>query len=91
MKSISYAFFVTEIEYPELQAACPGDFQFTYAEFCARVNQSIQEMANTVAVEKVYVRVDEFLAWCADANIKPNNIGRAKYATAIGNPWSIPE
>lgn len=91
MKTISYAFFVTEVEYPGLQAACPRDFPFSYVEFCTRVNQNIQEMAESVAVEKVYVNVDEFLAWCADANIKPNNISRARYAIVIGNPWGAHE
>jgi hypothetical protein len=87
VKAISYAFFVSEAEYPKLQAACPGDFPFTYAEFCARVDRSIKETADTVSVEKVYVSVDRFLAWCAEANAKPNNISRARYAAAIGYPW----
>ena len=86
MKSISYAFFVSEAEYPRLQAACPGDFPFPYAQFCARVDQNIRETADTVAVEKVYVSVDQFLAWCAKANVLPSNISRAKYAIAIGDP-----
>jgi hypothetical protein len=89
MKAISYAFFVTESEYPKLQAACPGDFPFTYAQFCARVDQSIQDTADTVAVEKVYASVDKFLAWCAEAKVKPNNLSRARYAVVIGHPQSI--
>ncbi|MDP1717566.1 MAG: hypothetical protein Q8L40_05775 [Burkholderiales bacterium] len=88
MKTISYAFFVTEAEYPSLQAACPGDFPPSYAEFCASVDRSIREMADTVALEKVYVRVDEFLAWCAEASLRPNNISRTRYAIVIGNPWA---
>ena len=88
MKAISYAFFVSETEYPKLQAACPGDFPFSYAEFCARVDRSIQEgTADNVVVEKVYVSVERFLAWCAEANVKPGNISRARYATVIGYPW----
>lgn len=87
MKTISYAFFVTEAEYPSLLTACPGDFPPTYEEFCVRVERSIREMADTVALEKVYVRVDEFLAWCAEANLRPNNISRTRYAIMIGNPW----
>ena len=86
MKAISYAFFVTEAEYPKLQAACPGDFPFTYAQFCARVDQSIQDAADTVAVEKVYASVDKFLAWCAEAKVQPNNLSRARYAVLIGHP-----
>ncbi len=89
MKTISYAFFVSEAEYPRLQAACPGDFQITYAQFCARVDQNIREAADTVAVEKVYVSVDKFLAWCAKAKVPPNNLSRAKYAIAIGDPRNI--
>jgi hypothetical protein len=85
-KAISYAFFVTAAEYPKLQAACPGDFPFTYAQFCARVDQSVQDSADTVAVEKVYASVDKFLAWCAEAKVQPTNLSRARYAVAIGRP-----
>jgi len=90
MKTISYAFFVTEAEYPRLQAACPGDFPYTYAEFCARVDKNIRDAADTVAIEKVYVRVDQFLAWCAEAKVQPNNFSRARYAIAIGDPRNFP-
>jgi hypothetical protein len=86
MKSISYVFFVSEAEYPRLQAACPEDFKITYAQFCARVDQNIREAAATVAVEKVYVSVDKFLAWCAREKVRPNNLSRARYAVAIGDP-----
>jgi hypothetical protein len=89
MKTISYAFFVTEAEYPKLQAACPGDFPYTYAEFCARVDRGIRDAADTVSTEKVYVIVDKFLAWCAEANVRPNNISRARYAIAIGDPRNV--
>jgi hypothetical protein len=87
MKAVSYAFFVSAAQYPRLQAACPGDFPFDYAEFCAGVDRSIQEAASTVAIEKVYVSVDRFLAWCAENNARPNNISRARYAALIGYPW----
>ena len=86
MKDISYAFFVTEAEYPKLQAACPGNFPFTYAQFSARVDQSVKDAAETVAVEKVYASVDKFLAWCAEARVPPNNLSRARYAVVIGHP-----
>lgn len=86
-KAVSYTFFVSAAEYPKLQAACPGDFPFDYAEFCAGVDRSIQEAAGTVAIEKVYVSVDKFLAWCAEANVRPNNISRARYAALTGYPW----
>ena len=88
MKAISYAFFVTEAEYPKLQAACPGDFPFTYAQFRARVDRGILDSADTVAVEKVYASVDKFLAWCAEAKVQPNNLSRARYAVVIGHPQS---
>jgi hypothetical protein len=87
MKTVSYAFFVSEAEYPKLQAACPEEFPFAYAEFCARVARSIQEAADTAAVERVYVSVDKFLAWCAEANVRPSNVSRARYAAVIGFPW----
>jgi hypothetical protein len=88
VKAISYTFFVLETEYPKLQAGCPGDFPFDYAEFCARVDRSIRDAATeNVVVEKVYVSVEKFLAWCAEAGVQPGNISRARYAAVIGYPW----
>jgi hypothetical protein len=88
VKTISYTFFVSATEYPKLQAACPEEFPFDYAEFCARVERSIRDAAaGNVVVEKVYVSVEKFLAWCAEAGVQPGNISRARYATAIGYPW----
>ncbi len=88
MKAISYAFFVSETEYSKLQAACPGDFPFSYADFCARVDRNIKEAAaDYVVVEKVYVSVEKFLAWCSETNVSPSNLSRARYATLIGFPW----
>jgi hypothetical protein len=86
-KAISYTFFVAEAEYPRLQEACPGDFPYSYAEYCARIDAAIKETADTVAIEKVYVSVEKFLAWCAEANVRPSNISRARYAAAMGYPW----
>jgi hypothetical protein len=88
MKQISYAFFVSATEYPKLQAACPEDFPFSYEEFSARVDRSITDAAaEHVVVEKVYVSVDQFLAWCAETHVKPGNISRARYAAMVGYPW----
>ena len=84
MEFISYAFFVTETEYPNLQAACPDDFPFSYTEFVARVDQGIEAMADTAPMTKAYVRVDEFLAWCAESKVRPDNKSRAQYAIIIG-------
>jgi hypothetical protein len=88
VKTISYTFFVSATEYPKLQAACPEDFPFDYGEFCARVDRSIRDAAaENVVVEKVYVSVENFLAWCAESGVRPGNISRARYAAAIGFPW----
>jgi hypothetical protein len=86
MKGITYTFFVTETEYSRLQAACPEDFPFDYAQFSARVDQAIKEAAATVAIEKVFVSVDQFLAWCTETRVLPNNLNRARYAALIGHP-----
>ena len=86
MKGISYAFFVTDTEYPKLQAACPEDFPFDYARFSAGVDQTIKEAAPTVAIEKVFVSVEQFLAWCAETGVQPGNLNRARYAALIGHP-----
>lgn len=86
MKGITYTFFVTETEYARLQSVCPGEFPLDYAQFAARVNRDIQEAAATVAIEKVYVSVDRFLAWCAENRVQPTNLSRARYASHIGHP-----
>ena len=89
MKGITYTFFVTETEYARLQSACPEEFPFDYAQFTARVNQAIREAAATVAIEKVYVSVERFLAWCAETGVPPNNLGRARYAAQLGHPRGL--
>jgi len=47
----------------------------------------VEAHTGTVAIEKVYVSVDKFLAWCAETNARPNNISRARYAAQTGYPW----
>ena len=84
MDSKSAAFFVSEDEYPKLQAACPGDSPFSYAEFAARVAKGIQN-ATGLTVIKVYVEVDEFLAWCAENKLAPVNTSRGLYAAMLLN------
>lgn len=86
MKGISYAFFVTETEYARLQSVFPGEFPLDYAQYSARVNRDIREAAATVAIEKVYVSVDRFLAWCAENRLQPSNLSRARYAAHVGHP-----
>lgn len=90
MKAITYTFFVTETEYSRLQAACPEYCPLDYAQFSARVDQTIQEAAPSVAIEKVYVSVEKFLAWCAGTNVQPNNLNRARYAALVGHPRGSP-
>ena len=85
MQSISYIFFVSEVEYPKLQTACPGDFPFTYPQFVSRVNETIEQIASTATAIKAYARVEEFLTWCAQTKVQPNNTARAQYAIIIGN------
>jgi hypothetical protein len=84
MDNKAAAFFVSEDEYPKLQAACPGDFPFTYAEFAGRVDEGIQN-APGLAVIKVYVEVNEFLAWCAENKLAPVNTSRGLYAAMLLN------
>lgn len=85
MKSKMYIFFVSETEYKELQAACPGDFPFTYSQFVVRVDKGIKEMSDTVTAVKVYANVKEFVAWCVEAKVNPTNTSRAQYAMVIGS------
>ena len=84
--TISYVFFVSETEYPKLQAACPDAFPDAYEQYCARVDRDIRAAAKTVAIEKVYVSVDHFLAWCAKNDVQPTNLSRSRYAIEIGDP-----
>ena len=81
------AFFVAEEEYPKLQAACPGDFPFTYAEFTKRVDDGIK--ASGMDVVKVNINIDEFLAWCAETKVKPINTSRARYAALIAHKLGL--
>ena len=83
MTNTAPVFFVTETEYPKLQAACPGDFPFTYAEFVERVENGIRQMKDNLTIEKTYADVAEFLAWCRETKIKPDNKARAKYAMLL--------
>ena len=50
----SAIFFVSEEEYPKLQAACPNDFPFTYAQFVERVEEGIRCIPDSRAIEKTY-------------------------------------
>jgi hypothetical protein len=83
-ETIGFIFFVSEAEYPKLQTACPADFPFIYGQFVDRVDKGIEQMSETVTVIKVYANVEEFLAWCAENKVQPNNKSRAEYAIAIG-------
>ena len=76
------AFFVTEEEYAKLQAAYPQHFPFTYQKFVARLEQGIKDTPG-VSVVKVNVNVDEFLAWCAETNVRPISTSRAHYAALL--------
>ena len=73
-------FFVSEEEYPKLQAACPGDFPYTYAQFVDRVAAGTEAMGDQVEVVKVHVRVAEFLEWCRAEKRPPDNRARSAYA-----------
>ena len=79
----SVVFFVSESEYPKLQRACPGDFPFTYAEFVARVDEGIKHLPEGFTIVKVNVDVREFIAWCADTEVKPDNKARSRYAVLL--------
>lgn len=82
-------FFVSESEYLKLQEACPHDFPFTYEQFVQRVEDGIKEVPASVTIVKTDVNVAEFLAWCADAKVKPDNITRAKYALWLDHKNSL--
>jgi hypothetical protein len=89
MQNTVAIFFVTKEEYPKLQSACPNDFPFTYAQFVARVNEGIKNAPDGFSVIKVNISVDEFLAWCAQAKIEPNNIARSRYAALMSHRGSL--
>lgn len=79
METKAAAFFVTEEEYPKLQAACPWEFPFNYQQFVARLDDGIKNTPG-ITVIKVNVSVDEFLAWCARTKVQPASTSRAHYA-----------
>ena len=76
------AFAVTEEEYGKLQAACPAEFPFSYQHFVARLDEGIKNTPG-ITVVKVYVDVDEFLAWCRTNKVPPINTARAHYAALL--------
>jgi hypothetical protein len=79
VKPFAPVFFVSESEYPKLQAACPGDFPFTYAQFVKRVDDGISALGDTVRAVRIEVSVSEFLAWCSQSKRTPDNRARAEY------------
>lgn len=83
MVNVSVIFFVTETEYPKLQAACPIDFPFTYAQFVERVEEGIRHMPEDVPIKKINIDITEFLAWCRESKANPDNKTRAKYALLL--------
>lgn len=80
-----FEFFVTEAEYPKLQAACPGDFPFPYEKFVAIVDQRLEKRLEQVTTRKAYVDVSEFLAYCDRHNIGPDQNARILFAQFVGN------
>jgi hypothetical protein len=46
------------------------------------VDEGVQN-ATGLTVTKVYVEVDEFLAWCAENKLAPVNTGRGLYAAML--------
>jgi hypothetical protein len=82
-------FFVSESEYPKLQAACPGDFPFSYAQFVKRVHDGIAALGSTVRAVRVEVSVVEFLAWCSQSKRTPDNKARAEYAAQVAHKQAL--
>jgi hypothetical protein len=79
-------FFVTASEYPKLQAACPGDFPFTYLEFVARVDEGTAALEKQgIKARRIEVPIDDFLAWCNTEQREPDNRARATYASMLGS------
>ena len=71
MHSIAAApsFRTSETEYQKLQTACPGDFPWTYKEFCQRTEAEIRYAASVgVHVAPVSITASEFLASFAASN-----------------------
>jgi len=85
MANTAPVFFVTESEYPKLQEACPDDFPFTYQQFVERVEDGIRQIKDSFTIEKTYADIAEFLAWCRESKIKPDNKARSRYAILLHN------
>jgi len=76
-------FFVTADEYPALQASDPENFPYTYEEFAQRVEDCIRNLPKDDIVIKIHADVADFLAWCAESKIVPNNKARCEYALYV--------
>jgi len=80
-------FFVTESEYHKLQAACPGDFPFSYAQFVKRVDEALASLGPGAV--RVEVKVADFLAWCAQSKRKPDGRARSEYSVHAAHKHSL--
>ena len=80
-----FEFFVSESEYPKLQAACPGDFPFPYEKFVAIIGQRIEKRREQVTTHKTNINVSEFIAYCTKRGIKPDEKARIDFAQLAGN------
>jgi hypothetical protein len=80
-----FEFFVTESEYPKLQAACPGDFPFPYEKFVAITDQRLEKRLEQVTTRKTNINVSEFAAYCTKRGIRPDEKARIIFAQFAGN------
>jgi hypothetical protein len=73
-------FFVTASEYPKLQQLCPKDFPFSYEQFVERVELGISSMSPEHTPVKIEADVAEFISWCTESKVQPDNNARGQYA-----------
>ena len=76
-------FFVSEDEYPKLQALFPQEFTLPYSEYAEFIEQRNREVMKDLTIIKTYANVDAFVSWCTASKISPDPKARGAYATFI--------
>ena len=69
---VKFEFFCVESDYPKFVALFPDELPPTYAQFVARVDQSIKQRMENLTVEKATVSYVEFIAECERRKEAPN-------------------
>jgi hypothetical protein len=83
-RSVAMAWFRAD-DYPQVRSGMDDAARLpaSYQAWLLSAEQVESEIVRSgVAVERVYLEPDAFLAWCAETGAAPNGAARARYAEA---------